>query len=184
MPMTQILIAALWLLAALACGFMGYRLQKVMIALAVFAAGFVLFQRVAARFLPYEGAVIGTAIVAAVIAAALSYHLYMAGIFVAFIIMAVSVGRTWINNEWAALLVGVVIGCLLGALAIRMNRPIVICVTGIAGGFATALYGTRLLMLLLPLTMPSDEVLWVAGAIFAVTGIVTQFRTTQKIVGV
>lgn len=184
MPMTQIIIAALCFLAALACGFMGYRLQKVMIALAVFAAGFVLFQRIAAQYLPYEGAATGVAIVSALIAAALSYHLYLAGIFLAFVIVAVSVARTWITNEWLALFAGIIVGCVLGALAVRMNRPIVICVTGIVGGYATAFYCIRLLTLLLSLSVPSDAVLWVSGTIFAVLGVVTQFRTTQEIVGV
>lgn len=188
MPMAQILtqsviVMALCFLAALACGFMGYRLQKAVIALAVFIAGFVLFQRISAQFLPYAGAATGIAIVMACIAAALSFHLYLAGIFVAFVVLAVSVGRIWISNPWIAMFVGLVVGCVLGALAVHMNRPIVILVTGIAGGFSAAQYGAGLMMALLPLPTPTDEALLAAGALLAVVGVVTQFRTSREIVG-
>ena len=173
--------AGLFFVIALACGFMGYRLQKGMIALAVFWAAFILFQRVGGHFLPDGAGATGFAIVAAAIAAALSYHLYLAGIFVALVILAVSICQDYLSDPWLALMVGVVVGCVLGGLAVKMNRPIVILVTGVVGGFAAAKYGTQLLMGLLPLGEISNAALLTIGVIFAVVGTIVQFRTTKDI---
>lgn len=188
MPTLQVLMdsvlgTALYFVAALACAFMGCRLQKPLIALTVLYAGFILFYRVGGRFLPYPEAVMGFAMVAAVIAAALSYHLYMAGIFAAMVILGVSVGRTWISNQWIALLAGIVVGCVLGMLAIRLNRPIVILVTGIVGGFASAKYGADLLMNLFVMDPPTKVMLLVSGAILAAAGLAVQFRNMQEVTG-
>ena len=125
----------------------------------------------------------GFAMVAAVISAALSYHLYMAGIFAAMVIVGVSVGRTWISNQWIALLAGIVVGCVLGVLAIRLNRPIVILVTGVAGGFASAKYGADLLMNLFVMDPPTKAMLLVSGAILAAAGLAVQFRNMQEVTG-
>lgn len=174
------IVATLGLVVTLACSFMGYQLQKPLIALLVLFAGYFLFQRVGGWFLPSGDAAMGFAIVAAVIAAALSYHIYLAGIFAAMAALGAWIAQTWVPGSWAALLAGIVVGCVLGLLAIRINRPVVIAVTGIAGGFGAADYGSRLLMDLFSMNAPPSMGLMAAGAVLAAAGIAVQLRTTRE----
>lgn len=173
--------AALGFAAALACGFMGCRLQKPLAALVVLFAGYFLFQRIGLKFLPSGDAAMGFAIVAAVLAAALSYQIYLAGIFAAMVALGAWTGRMWIANGWIGLLAGTAIGCVLGLLAIKNNRPLVIVVTGVAGGFGAADHGARLFMALFSMDAPSGAGLMAAGAVLAAAGIAVQFRTTREI---
>ena len=85
--------------------------------------------------------------------------------------------------QWIALLAGIVVGCVLGVLAIRLNRPIVILVTGVAGGFASAKYGADLLMNLFVMDPPTKAMLLVSGAILAAAGLAVQFRNMQEVTG-
>lgn len=179
--MDSVLGTALCLVVALACAFMGCRLQKPLIALTVLYTGFMLFYHLGGRFLPYPEAVMGFAMVAAVIAAALSCHLYIAGIFATMMIIGVSIGHMWISNQWIALLAGVAVGCVLGALAICLNRPIVIFVTGVMGGFAAAKYGADLLMKLFVMNSPTKAMLMVSGTILATAGLAVQIRSMQEV---
>lgn len=165
--------------AMLGC-FWGYRLQKLVIALVVLGSAYMLVQRFGAQFVPYPGAVTGLAIVVALIAAGLSFHLYLAGVFAALVIAGISVARMWITNDWIALSVGIVAGCVLGILTVRMNRPIVIVVTGLAGGFVSAKYGTLLLARFASFTMPSKAALLAVGAVLAAAGIWVQFCTSPR----
>lgn len=173
----SVIFSWLGLAAALVCCFLGYRLQKAIVALSVFCAGFILMYRFGARFLPSAGAVFALALAIAFIAAALSYYLYLASMFLSAAVLSMMLCRIWITPAWAALLVGLLIGCALGALAVRWNRTVVIAVTGLAGGFTLARCGAQLLaaaLLLQPL--PRAAVL-AAGAVLAVAGIVVQLRT-------
>lgn len=165
--------------AMLGC-FWGYRLQKLVIALVVFGGAYMLVQRFGAQFLPYPGAVTGLAIVVAFIAAGLSFHLYLAGVFAALVCAGISIARMWIANDWVALPVGIVAGCVLGVLAVRMNRTIVIVVTGLAGGFVSAKYSALLLARFVSFTMPSQTVLLAVGAVLAAAGILVQFCTSPR----
>ena len=165
--------------AMLGC-FWGYRLQKLVIALVVFGGAYMLVHRFGAQFVPYPDAVTGLAIVVALIAAGLSFHLYLAGVCVTLVFAGISVARMWIANDWVALSVGIVAGCVLGVLAVQTNRIIVIIITGLAGGFASAKYGALLLARFVSFTMPSQTVLLAVGVVLAVAGIGVQFRTSPR----
>ena len=176
--------AAIWTVlcfttAMLGC-FWGYRLQKPMIALVIFGGAYMLVQRFGPQFIPYPGAATGLAIVVALIAAGLSFHLYLAGVFAVLVLAGISVARMWIVNDWIALLVGIVAGFVLGILAVRMNRQIMIIVTGIAGGFLSAKYGVMLLARFLSFAMPSQAALLAVGIVLATAGILVQFRTSPR----
>lgn len=158
---------AVWTVLCLAAAmlgcFWGYRLQKLVIALVVFGGAYMLVQHFGAQFVPSQGAVTGLAIVVALIAAGLSFHLYLAGLFAVLVIAGISVVGIWIANNWVALPVGIVAGCTLGMLAVRMNRPIVIVITGLAGGFVSAKYIALLLAHYMSFAIPSQAMLFVLG---------------------
>ena len=145
-----------------------------------FVSVYMLVYRFGAEFVPYPGAVTGLAIVVALIAAGLSFHLYLAGVCAALVIAGISVARMWSVNDWIALPAGIVAGCVLGVLAVRMNRLIVIIITGLAGGFVSAKYGALLLARFVSFTMPSQAVLLAVGVVLAVAGIGVQFRTSPR----
>lgn len=165
--------------AMLGC-FWGYRLQKLVIALVVFVGAYMLVHRFGAQFVPYPDAVTGLAIIVALIAAGLSFNLYLAGVFAVLVLAGISVARMWIVNDWIALLVGIVAGFVLGILSVRMNRQIMIIVTGIAGGFLSAKYGVMLLVRFLSFAIPSQAALLAVGVVLATAGILVQFRTSPR----
>lgn len=173
------LLNVVFLAIAIACGFMGYRLQRGLIALAVLLEAFVLFRRIGLLFLP-DLAAVGVAVVAAVVVAAFSYRLYLAGVFAAMVILAVSVSGTIIEDRGVALVAGIIVGCVLGLLAVKMNRPIVILVTGLVGGLTAAKYAVELLKAATPLGAIPDEGMLVVVLVLAAAGILVQFQSTKR----
>ncbi|MEG1068676.1 MAG: DUF4203 domain-containing protein [Ruthenibacterium sp.] len=172
-------ITILWSL--LHC-FFGYKLQKIWVALMSFVVGGVLGYIIAALFTPPTWVPWIAALALGVIFVLISFKLYLMGVFLlSFVLFAICM-QSLIPNETIMWIVIVVGGILLGILAVKFTRPVLIFATALGGGLTaaksilmmtgvTALLGTQGIWLYLPVA---------AGVVLAGLGMWFQYKTTHK----
>ncbi len=165
-------------LAALNC-FLGFKLQKLWIVL----YGAMLGATLGAAILPEETAkwiMICVALVIGVLFGALAFKLYKLGVFLFCLALAsLLVCRFVPLTGWALAGVCLVAGILLGLLAIRFTRDVLIISTAIQGGFVLADsfcnytgvlnwdYGEILLL--------------IVGVVLTFAGVAVQYKTTKPL---
>lgn len=165
------------ILAALNC-FFGYRMQKVWISLVGFFLGASLGYWIAdclgaALWIRYISLLLG-----GLVGGFISFRIYRLGVFVLALGMSALFAAYWIPLEgWelaaSCLLVGVIVGCL----ALKFVRPVVILTTGVEGGFAFVQIVVDLLGM--SQTLSSAGMMWLPvaiSALLALTGVCIQFK--------
>lgn len=175
------LVLALSIVVALVNCFFGYRLQRIWIGFICFFVGLIGGIVFCTSIIPGMSitiaALVGVALGA--LLAMLSFRLYLVGVF----LFAAGISF-WTcvllitANLWIGCTVGVAAGLLVGFLAVRFTRTVMILSTGITGGLSAF----QSLLLLVPIAAV-HEILWlpfVGGGILAVVGIVVQYRVDSR----
>ncbi|MDO4269302.1 MAG: hypothetical protein Q4C72_00080 [Eubacteriales bacterium] len=169
---------ALMIVLSLASCFFGYRMQCAAIAVVCFIVGFAVGNAVGAHFGLNTVLGVLAGVVLGAVLAVISYNLYLAGVFIFTAGIALLCCRLLIQTVWAGWAVGVLAGVLLGLLAVKFCRPVMIAVSGIGGGLSAA----KSLLLLVPVSMvqQSNWMPLAAGAVLAAIGIAFQISSTHK----
>lgn len=172
----------LWLAAGILFSlvncFFGFRLQRVWIGLICFLTGFVTMNILGANLSLSTAVAVLLGVVLGAALAFVSYKLYLAGVFIFTLGVTLLCCVLLIPVQWAGWLVGALLGILLGLLAVKFTRPIMILVTGVSGGLSAA----KSLALLIPISFIQASV-WtpvILGAVLAVVGTAFQFSSTKK----
>lgn len=176
-------IAAGALAVALLNCFLGYQLRKLWVALGCCVAGGAAGMLLAAQFVPQNAVlpIILAGIAGAVLLTALSFKLYLAGVFI------LCMGLVWVAayafipwRRWAVIL-GLAVGILAGVLAVKWTRAALILTTAASGGASVmrTLMVTEGVAQVVNASAPLSAVLLAAAVALAVLGAVVQFRTTR-----
>lgn len=173
------LLTIIW--ALLHC-FFGYKLQKIWVALMAAMVGGLLGYIIAALFNPPVWVPWVAALALGALFVMISFKLYLVGVFLlSFVLFSICV-QSIITNETAMWIVIVVGGILLGILAVKFTRPVLILATSLGGGLTaaksllmmtgvTALLGAKGIWLYLPIAV---------GLVLAALGVWFQYKTTHK----
>lgn len=167
--------------ALLGC-FFGYKLSKLFMSLTGFIAGAILGQVVAAQFLHVEGfASVLCIILGGAIVAALAFWIYRIGIFILCFALAFSAAGTLFPFEGnIQFFANVITGLIIGVLAVKYMRPVIILTSAIVCGVlaASLLPGIAEYMGITTLSsMNSGAALTL---VLCVLGIAVQFLTTKE----
>lgn len=165
---------------SLANCFFGYRLMKLWIAVAGFVIGAVIGFVIGEYFV--LGTVIATiiAIILGVVVAYLAFRIYKAGIFILSVFLSFSFlyalcTSYWDLGErnWIFIIAAILVGLVVGFLAIRSTRLVIILTTGISGahGFVNGI--TALLKI------NTWYITIIATVVLAIAGILWQFHDTK-----
>ncbi|MBR5046845.1 MAG: DUF4203 domain-containing protein, partial [Eubacterium sp.] len=143
-------LAGISLVLALAGCFFGYKLSRLFMTLSGFFAGLFAGAFIAVNFLKAtNGIIIICALVGGLIVSLFAYKIYLAGIFVLCFFLAFGVSANLIPLEGnLQAFVSLGIGFVVGTLAIRYVRPVII----LSSAFACAYVASRSLVKLGPLT--------------------------------
>lgn len=169
---------AVGILFSLVNCFFGFRLQRVWIGVICFLIGFVTMNVLGVNFSLNTAVAVLLGVVLGAVLAFISYKLYLAGVFIFTLGITLLCCVLLIPVQWACWTVGVLLGILLGVLAVKFTRPIMILVTGVSGGLSAA----KSLTLLIPISFIQASV-WtpvILGAVLAAIGAAFQFSSTKK----
>ncbi|MDO5601458.1 MAG: hypothetical protein Q4G07_01685 [Oscillospiraceae bacterium] len=165
--------------ALLGC-FFGYRLIRLLVTVGGAALGAVLFISAKLHWLPQlDFPVWAAGLLGAVLVGLLSCFVYKAGLFCYFALMGGSFAGylapllhiSGASGLWLTLAAGLIIG----VLGVILNRPYIICVTGISGGLSAGLSVFTLLSFSAPAFAPV-----LCGAVLAALGVLFQFKTAKR----
>lgn len=151
--------------------FLGYKLVKLWSALAGFAVGGLAGFAVAMHF--WNNAGIGTvvAIVAGLALGAVAFFIYKAGVFVFCAFLTLFFCGAFIPG-WPGAVIGLVLGIVVGVLAMKFMREVLIVTSAFSGGMNAA-------NSLLPIfSVTAAPAIWIVGILLAAAGIFVQWRTT------
>lgn len=124
-------------------------------------------------------ALVGVILGAGIVLGILSWFLYRIGIFLLVFVETMGLGIILGGTETPAVAVAAaVVGLILAILAVRFIEPVVIIVTGLAGGFSAGMNVIDLTGIELP---PWAGL--AAGIVIAVIGIMVQFMMHSRKVG-
>lgn len=172
---------AVSLLWSLSSCFLGYKLMKVWITVAGFVLGFLLGDVMCALLhvknfgvFFFIGTVVGIAL------AIVSFKLYKAGVFLLGAVLGGGISALVLGTqEWWHILVAVLIGSAVGALAVVAVKPVVIFSSAISGGLSALRTACTLFALGSFTDSAATLVLW-GGVALALAGVVVQFATNKK----
>lgn len=172
------------ILALIGC-FFGYKLSRLFMSITGFIAGTLIGQIVASEFLHVEGfASVLCIILSGAIIAALSFWIYRIGIFILCFTLAFSAAGTLFPFEGdIQFFINVIAGLIVGVLAIKYMRPVIILTSAIVCGSSAAglLPGVAEYMGITTFSsMNSSATLTLA---LCVLGIAVQFLTTKNPAG-
>lgn len=188
--------------------FFGYRLKKVLTAINGFLMGFAIGSLFVSLFFAdilgenFMMVSLISAFVVGAIGATVSFFCFKIGVFIytfygtfAFVYPLLSslLNKTTLNSQivfavirdiingdftvvkWEILLPSLLIAILIGIITIKYLRTIIISVTSVTGGFS---FSASLMTGFLGIT--SSYVVMTVGVVFAVMGLIVQFKTTKK----
>lgn len=169
------------ILALIGC-FFGYKLSRLFMSITGFIAGAILGQMVASQFLHVEGfASVLCIILCGAIIAALAFWIYRIGIFILCFTLAFSAAGTLFPFEGdIQFFVNIIAGLIVGVLAVKYMRPVIILTSAIVCGSSAAglLPGVTEYMGITTLSsMNSSATLTLA---LCILGIAVQFLTTKN----
>ena len=125
-------------LGLVAC-FAGYRLFRVVLAVAGFIAGALLAGGLFWTFVPQqpEFLVVIVGLIGGIVGAALLGFFYFAGVFVAGVALGVLLGSVIsINLGWERVLACILLGLLFGVLALALQKILIVVATAFIGAWA------------------------------------------------
>lgn len=163
-------------ISCLSC-FFGYKFLKTWTALIGFVMGMFIGYYATARFVDNLGVAILAGFLVGLLFGFLGYRIYLLGVFVvAFFVTMSLCTKIPIKEEWAGiglLIATVVVAVVVGVIALKFVRPVIIIATALNGAFSAV---PDILHLL---GENSNTVIWTASAIVFVLGVVVQFATTK-----
>ena len=172
------------LLEAVLC-FAGYRLQRIGIALIGFLLGAGIGMSIAGDREGLAWLAIVLALAGGILFSVLAYRMYLAGIFLLTGILAFTIAQAPLLllhlPGWANIAGGAVIGIVVGILAVKFTRPVLILTTALQGSFGVVRHGLTLLG-----ENPDQPGGWMlyaaiaAAVVLAVLGICVQRRTSPE----
>lgn len=167
-------------LALIGC-FFGYKLSRLFMSITGFIAGAIIGQMVASQFLHVEGfASVLCIILGGAIIAALAFWIYRIGIFILCFTLAFSAAGTLFPFEGdIQFFVNIIAGLIVGVLAVKYMRPVIILTSAIVCGSSAAglLPGVTEYMGITALSsLHSSATLTL---VLCVLGIAVQFLTTK-----
>lgn len=180
--------AALALVFAVLNCLWGYRLQKIWIACAGFAAGAWLGYVVSSSLTHTTWVLWLVTLCLGAALAALAFRAYLLGIFLLACAGTAYAGWLWLPGvwknapHWGLLAVCLAAGVVAGVLAVKFTRPALIVITGLSGGVTAIESAVRLLesFKLLPVGTSAAWAVGVIGLVAAAGGIAFQFKTAPK----
>lgn len=183
--MVTYLSPILGLMLEVALCFAGYRLQRIGIALIGFLLGAGIGISIAGGQEELAWLAIVLALVGGIVFSLLAYRMYLAGIFLLSGILAFTIAQALLLllhlPGWANIAGGVVIGILVGILAVKFTRPVLIFTTALQGSFGVVRHGLTLLGE--NPDQPGGWMLYAAIAVavvLAVLGVYVQWRTSPE----
>lgn len=175
-------IAGVWLavtiLFSLINCFFGLKLQRVWIGIICFILGFAAVAALGAQLSLSTTVSVLLGIAAGAILAAVSFKLYLAGVFLFTGGLTLLTCVLLIPITWVGWVVGVLLAVLVGLLAVKFTQPIMILATAITGGLSAA----KLLLGLVPVAAVAQTA-WLpvaAGAVLAAAGVLVQFASVHE----
>lgn len=170
------------LCVGLLCCFLGFKLQKIWIAVTTFFTGLLAAAQIMDMITDNSILIVAVSLIVAVLVAILAYKIYLVGIVLAFMALSVGTCLQLITTTWAAWAVGLVAGGILGWIGVKTNRPVLILFTGVLGGLLAGQYLISLIQLI-PAVNLSNGIAGgmglAVGAIVAIAGIYVQFKSTK-----
>lgn len=188
--------------------FFGYRLKKILTAINGFLMGFAVGSLLVALFFTnvlgdnFIVVTLITAFVVGAIGATVSYFCFKFGVFIytfygtfsfiypflyslfnntilnseiAFSVIRDIFSGDFLKVQWAVLLPSLLIAVLIGIITIKYLRTIIISVTSVTGGLS---FSSSLMTGFLGIN--SSYVVMTVGFVFALMGLIVQFKTTKK----
>ena len=122
------------IVAVITCLF-GFRLNKVLIALAGFVLGMGLCNAVCMPLISNETTVLVLSIVVGLLLSLVAFRLYLVGIFLACFFLVYTACNIYIEADTVKQIVGAVAGLFVGVLGVKFTRPIMIISTSFSGAF-------------------------------------------------
>lgn len=168
-------IVACSAIAALASCFFGYRLLKFWIAVAGFFVGFLLGFLSADAIAHNTIVSMITGLLVGTLLVVLSFRIYLCGVFLSCGAMAYGLFSMLLTaDSWWKYGICAVLAILVGLIALRFVRPVVVISSAFSGGFSAAN------TVLAALSVTSTAAFIAAGLLLSIAGIVIQFLTTKK----
>ena len=155
--------------------FFGYRLIRSWISILGFLFGAIGGYHLTVLLFHQTGYAIAGAIIGGILLSALSYKVYLVGIFFIASYSIFQIGITLLPLESLLLfLVSGILGILAGNLAVKNMRPAIILITAFHGGIMVSR--------LLPefVALPAKATTLTCGIILSIAGIIVQFMTGKK----
>lgn len=159
------------LIVALVNCFLGYRLMKLWIAVIGFLVGALLGYTLAGLFTDTFWILLVSALAGGGILALIAFRLYLAGVFLYALITAYGFMAGLLGHEkWWTLMLCVIVALVVGILAVKFVRPVIIVTTAISGGF------TAVNEVMGWLSVGDIRIVYGLALILAAVGILVQFR--------
>jgi len=157
--------------------FFGYRYHRFLIAVAGFIVGAEASYRMLVSVTMDSAAKMLIYIIAGLVCSLLAYSFYRLGVVVLVFVATYKIVLPLITNYVASpysMYIAIVAGLLIGFIALRLMRPVIIIATGLSGGItAVSAFGTMF-------GFTNSTVLLIVGIIIAIFGILFQFKNTVE----
>lgn len=175
----KIIATAVSLIIALLGCFFGFKLSKLFMSLTGLLVGAIAGGAIGTAFLNASGSMIAVyALIGAIILAILAYRIYQAGIFVlCFGLSFMAAASILPFTGDIQFFLSVVVGFIVGSLALKFIRPVIIITSAVVCGSSAAGCLTALGQLMHMDYLSSYPLLLTAG--FIILGILVQFFTTS-----
>ncbi|MBQ9156473.1 MAG: DUF4203 domain-containing protein [Eubacterium sp.] len=177
----KLLGAVITLILALLLCFFGYKFARIFMSITGFLAGAVIGLTVSYKFFDLTGPlVILCTLAAGIIIALLSFHIYMAGLFILCFILAFMAAASLLPFTGdIQFFLATLTGFIIGSLSLKFIRPVMILSSALVGaataaGLIAAISGR---MGFMTLSRVSDALITL---VLCILGIIVQFLTTRN----
>ncbi len=165
-------LIATGIVAILAC-FFGYKLNKVMLSIFGFIAGYRLCISLLGSMIGNEMLLTILAIIAGLFTGFIAFKIYLVGVFIFCFLLVYLLCQEFIDAEKYKQLTGIIGGILIGFIGVKYTKPIIIAGTSLMGAFMAVnsflpLFGIDNLVMKI-----------IAGILIAFLGFSFQTSTTQ-----
>ena len=171
----SILVTFLTLLFYVAETFFGYRMIRSWISVLGFLLGVLGGFYLADIIFDQTGYAIAGALIGGILLSALSYKVYLVGVFLIAAYGVFQIGTTLLPLEAELLYIAsAFLGLLAGYVAVKKMKPAIIVITALQGGIMAA---SKLPLLM---SLPAGMTVSTFGIVLGIAGILVQFLTSKK----
>ncbi|MEQ3215689.1 hypothetical protein AAA088_06515 [Hominifimenecus microfluidus] len=161
-------------LALLNC-FLGYRLKKLWIGMIGFLLGIAIGAGITSLFSENKTVILAAGLVVGILAALLSFRLYLIGVFFYAALSVYPLIAGLIGKElWWEIALSVIAAFLIGLLAVNFVRPVLIIASAVGGGMQVS----QIIMGWIAMENPWG--LYGVAAGLALLGMLVQFRSSKE----